>query len=335
MIEAHVLDAWTRPGDRTTPLFGYLTLLGGFSAPLFLWLAGIGLVLSAERTLGRTGSRQTAALDVVGRGLEIFVLAFLFRLQAFMVSPGGPLITIFRVDILNVMGLAMVGAGLLWWLSRSAGGAVGVLAAAAAAVAMGTPLLRSARWVDDLPVWWQWYLRPAGEHTTFTLAPWSGFLMAGAAAGVLLARTGRSRPERPLLLALAGVGGTLVAIGVYAASLPSIYADSSFWTSSPTFFAIRVGLLQLVLALMYGIGAPALLGFMERLGRNSLFVYWIHVELVYGYATWALRRQLPFWALGLAYVAFVGLIYAAVAAKDALLARWRFEGEAGSRPRVV
>src|ERR1700676_4207482 len=114
MIEAHTLDAWTRPADHSTLAFGNLSVLGGFAAPLFLWLAGTALVLSAERGARRTGRPNAPALAVVRRGLEIFILAFLFRLQAFIVSPGSSVVTLFRVDILNVMGPSIVAAGLLW-----------------------------------------------------------------------------------------------------------------------------------------------------------------------------------------------------------------------------
>src|SRR5262245_23998427 len=101
MIQAHALDSWTRPTDRSTLTFRYLMLLGGLAAPLFLWLAGLGSVLAGERSLSRSGSRREASEALVRRGLEIFILAFLFRIQAFIVTPGGPLVTIFRVDILN------------------------------------------------------------------------------------------------------------------------------------------------------------------------------------------------------------------------------------------
>src|SRR5262249_54039444 len=88
MIEAHTGDAWTRLSDRTTVAFRNATVLGGFAAPLFLWLAGIGLVLSATRVAERGG--RAAGVDAAcRRGLEIFVLAFLFRLQGFFVTPGG------------------------------------------------------------------------------------------------------------------------------------------------------------------------------------------------------------------------------------------------------
>src|SRR5258708_593852 len=199
MIEAHALDAWSRPADRSLPAFGYLLLLGGFAAPLFLWLAGLGLVLSAERTLATIGRRHTAAEAAVRRGAEIFILAFLFRLQAFIISPGSAPVTLFRVDILNVMGPAMVLAGILWGLSGTPRRATVACGTAATLLAMATPLVRNATWVDALPLWFQWYLRPSGDHTTFTLLPWAGFVLAGAAYGSVLALSNDERTDRRLL----------------------------------------------------------------------------------------------------------------------------------------
>ena len=87
------------------------TILGGFAAPLFLWLAGLAVVLAATRTAERTGSRSRAVEGIVRRGLVSSSSRF-FRVQAFIVSPGNHLVTLFRVDILNIMGPAIVAAGL-------------------------------------------------------------------------------------------------------------------------------------------------------------------------------------------------------------------------------
>src|SRR3954465_4932755 len=103
MIEAHTVDAWTRLDARYTTGFRNATVLGGFAAPLFLCLAGVGAPPPAPRPEARHG-RAAAAAAACRRGLEIFVLAFLFRLQALLLTPGGELLTVFRVDILNVMG---------------------------------------------------------------------------------------------------------------------------------------------------------------------------------------------------------------------------------------
>src|SRR5215468_10318238 len=167
MIEAHTSDAWTRPDAKGSVAYALAVMLGGFAAPLFLWLAGLGVAMAASRTAARTGSRQAAVEAACRRGLEIFVLAFLFRVQAFIVSPPSTPLKLFRVDILNVMGPAMVGVGLTWAVATSWRVRACVYAAVAAVIAMLTPIVRVSPMVDPLPIWFQWYVRPAGEFTTF------------------------------------------------------------------------------------------------------------------------------------------------------------------------
>jgi uncharacterized membrane protein len=334
MLLAHTFDAWTADAVRSTVAFRRVLILGGFGAPLFLWLAGVAAVLSAERSFRRSGSRNAAALSVFRRGVEIFILAFLFRLQAFIVSPGAAPVTLFRVDILNVMGPSIAAAGLVWGLSRNRV-VVGVAyATLAVAFAMSTPLVRIAAWVNALPVGAQWYVRPAGDLTNFTLFPWAGFVFAGAAAGLLIASARDQRAEMRVQLSLATVGAALTASGFYGASLPTIYRQSSFWTSSPTYFAIRTGVMMLALAVTYGLVRSASRGitlpWLERLGRRSLFVYWIHVELVYGYATWPIRHRLELWQTTIAWLAFSMMIYGFVVLRDRLVARWHTKGSAPS-----
>jgi uncharacterized membrane protein len=327
MIEAHTLDSWTRMSDRASTAFGHAMVLAGFAAPLFLWLAGVSVVLAAEAALRRGQSRRSAAELVVRRGLEIFVLAFLFRLQAFVISPGAHPITLFRVDILNIMGPAIVMAGLVWLISASRIVQLTAFAALATAIAMLTPIVRGAASVARLPIWVQWYIRPWGDNTTFTGFPWAGFVFAGAAAGVLLVWGKESQADRRTHVRLAVAGLLTGAVGYYTASLPSIYRESSFWTTSPTYFAIRAGVLTSGLAALYfvervtsqwRVWTP-----LARLGRQSLFVYWIHVELVYGYATWAIHRRLPFWAAVAALGLFAALMYLAVIARDFVVEAWR------------
>jgi uncharacterized membrane protein len=324
MIEAHTIDAWTRDADRMSIAFRNARIVGGFAAPLFLWLAGVSVALSAASVVRRNGSRTAAVETICRRGLEIFVLAFLFRIQAFILSPGSELLTLFRVDILNIMGPAIVVAGLVWGATRSSAVRAASFAALTLAISMLTPVVRVRKALDALPALVQWYLRPAGSQTTFVLFPWAGFVFAGAAVGVLLADAHDGRSERRLQMIFAVMGVAIVALGVYTATLPSIYQDSFFWTSSPTYFAVRVGIVMAVVAGLYAVQAvasarPAPFSWqkpLETLGRRSLFVYWIHVELVYGYATWPLHGRLPVWGALVACGVFSVLMYRAAAAFD-------------------
>ena len=320
MIEAHTTDAWTRAASKASVAFRNATILGGFAAPLFLWLAGVAVVLAATRAQTRSGSRAAAVESICRRGLEIFILAFLFRLQAFVVSPGSHPVTLFRVDILNVMGPGIALAGVIWGLCDGTAVRVAAFAAAAAAVALVTPVVRSAPGIDALPTWVQWYLRPAGEYTTFTFFPWIGFVFAGGAVGSLIASARDDRAEARLQIALAAAGAALVVVGFVTAARPAIYASSSFWTSSPTWFAIRLGVMMMSLAAFYVVPVAEP---MARMGRSSLFIYWIHVELVYGYASWLWRGRLPLWATLTAYAAFSTLMYGALVLRDHVTAAWR------------
>lgn len=330
MIEAHTTDAWTRPASKTTIAFRNATVLGGFAAPLFLWLAGVTLVLAAARAVEKTGDRAAAVEAIVRRGLQIFILGFLFRLQAFIVSPGNALVSLFRVDILNVMGPAIVFAGIVWGMVPGRWARVWAFGLLATATAMLTPLLRASTTVNLLPMWVQWYVRPAGEHTTFTMFPWAGFVFAGAGVGALLATARETNAEIRVQSWLACAGAAIVAGGVYASTLPTVYKPpSSFWTSSPAWFAIRTGILMLALAVTYATyrilsrGPTQSLAryqrLLERLGRSSLFVYWIHVELVYGYASWFWRGRLPLWGTTAAYAAFAAAMYGVVLLRDRLV----------------
>ena len=86
MIDAHLFDSWTRFPDRETAAFGRAMLFGGMGTTLFLTLAGVAVALSAGSKLRRTGSPAAASAAVARRGLEIFLLAFVFRFQAWMLG---------------------------------------------------------------------------------------------------------------------------------------------------------------------------------------------------------------------------------------------------------
>lgn len=331
MIEAHVLDSWTRVADRSHPGFGYAMMLGGMGAPLFLFLAGVAVVLSAESKLRKTGDFRAAWTAASNRGWQVFGLAFLFRLQSYILSGFFSAASLLKVDILNIMGPAIAMAAVA---GKVAGKAASqwrralVFAACAAAIALLTPIVRVTPALNWLPDPIEWYFRPTPGRTNFTLFPWAGFVFAGAVVGVVINAAGlgaRSWKAQGLI----AVSAVLLAVGAYYASfLPSPYAKSEFWTSSPTFFFLRVGLLTLTIPLAFWWDRAPWRGVIsqwspvETLGRASLFVYWVHVELVYGFFSRPLRRALEFDDVLVAYVVFTVFLLVLVLAKD-----WLVEGK--------
>jgi uncharacterized membrane protein len=332
MIGGHTFDSWTLPADRTRPVYRWAVLIFGIGGPLFLFLAGVAVSLAASGRAARLRSDAAAAATVRRRGWQVFLYAFLFRLQSFVLSPGSPPWTLLKVDILNVMGLSIVAAATLWGAARRTTGRVLALGGATVAVAMLTPLLREAPMVGILPDPLEWYVRPVQGRTNFTLFPWSGFVTAGAVVGLVLERAPDPQRHRRAIAGITLGGVLLAAAGCAASYLPALYPHVNFWTSSPTFFMLRTGLLLIAMGVAWAWAqrprsadrwSPLVL-----LGVESLFVYWIHVEMVYGLLTWPLHRQLPLpWTVA-AFVAFTVLMVGAVVLKRRAQAAWR----AGRRP---
>ena len=323
MVEAHTLDAWTRLADRHNAVYGWAMIVAGFAAPSFLFLAGVVLALAAGSRLRRGRTAAEAAALARRRGLQIFGLAFLFRLQSWVISGGDPAQTLLKVDILNVMGLSMLAAAVLWSLGRSRWDRAAWMAVGAIAIAMLTPVVRATPLLSGLPDPAEWYIRPIPGRGTFTLFPWAGFLLAGGAVGSWLDAARTPSEERRMNVALAVVGA-LLTIGGYAASfLPPIYAQTNFWTTSPTFFFLRSGILVMSLPLAYAwdelwSGRSV----MQEFGRASLFVYWIHVELVYGVLSGPIHRRLALGQAIIAFALFSVAMFGAAKLKDRVVEWW-------------
>ena len=329
MVLSHANDSWTRELDRHSQAYYTLDFIAGIASPLFLFLAGIATAMSAASKGRREGSHFTGAALARRRGWEIVALGLVFRLQSQLLGLG-PVDNLFKVDMLNTMGLSMVLAAFVWQTTGDRRWRVWWLAMVTGAVAMVTPLVRDMTWLASLPDPLEAYLRPAGPYSAFPLFPWAGFLFAGVLVGDLI-DAARGTPQRQPrlhngLLAAAALGFVLSWQG---SLMPSIYPSASFWNDSPTFFFIRLALVTLLVPAAWIVEhlLPArTLQPLMTMGRSSLFVYWIHVEMVYGVAADPIRRALPLWLTLAATVMFTVFLYGVVVLKNRLLQRHELRG---------
>jgi uncharacterized membrane protein len=326
MIEAHVIDSWTRVADRTTKGFYDSVILGGFGAPLFLFLAGVAVALSAGSKLRRSGSAIEAAHAVRRRGLEIFALAFLFRIQAWILGGSTPWY-LFKVDILNIMGPSIVAAAMLWGLANTAAARMAIFAAATAGIACVTPYVRSLAIVAALPDPIEAYINPVPSLTNFTFFPWAGLLFAGGFVGVALEGTREKATERRMNYLFLCAGTIVAGVAYWLSYRPTPFPGSRFWTTSPAFFFIRVGVMTAAIGIAYlwDLRPRARVAWspLRQLGRTSLFIYWIHVEMVYGVISLPLRKALSLGGAWIALEVFCLFMLICSVLKDRLVSAWQ------------
>src|SRR5262245_23220296 len=285
----------------------YSQLGGPLPAPLFLFLAGISFALVTDKLVRKGLSSAQIARTTIRRGAEIFALGLLFRLQEFLIALGwAPWSDLFRVDILNTIGVSMMLMGVVCWLvlARRDGASrsrLGVAAmTSAAAISLMTPFL----WTVWRPRWLPWPMESYvnGVHNLgepqawlFPIFPWAGFAFTGLAVGFVLLSDWVREHEGLVFLLAAVAGWVVIKLARWFDARPrQLYPVYDFWHTSPNFFLIRVGLLSIILGAGYawcrwGAGAW---GFspLIQLGQTSLMVYWVHIEFVYGRFSILARR---------------------------------------------
>jgi uncharacterized membrane protein len=300
MFQTHCYDSWLGGDARKGSFLTWSQLGGTLPAPLFLFLAGISFALVTDKLVQKNLSAGEIFRRMARRGAEIFALGLLFRIQEYLIAWGwAPWSDLFRVDILNTIGLSMmlmaVACGVALRVTRAESRFLALIAAGivpAGLIALFTPPLYST-WQ---PTWLPWPLESYinGVHNLgspqpwlFPIFPWSGFAFAGLAAGFLLF-TKWSREHAGQSLARCGIGGAGMIIAARLLDhLPGqFYSVYDYWHTSPNFFLARVGILLLISFLSFawchwGMGT---MGFspLVQLGQTSLLVYWVHIELVYG-----------------------------------------------------
>jgi uncharacterized membrane protein len=302
MFQTHCYDSWLGGDARKSTFFMWSQLGGTFPAPLFLFLAGISFALVTDKLLQKGVPANQIASTTIRRGAEIFGLGLLFRLQEFAIAWGwAPWTDLFRVDVLNIIGLSMMLMGVSCWvvlvLARSSHLPRQrlLLWVSAALVGLSISLLTPLLWTTWRPRALPWPLESYinGVHNLgvpqpwlFPIFPWTAFAFMGLAVGFILLMDGSRRRGAATFL-LVGIGGAaLIFLARRLDARPQLYAVYDFWHTSPNFFLIRVGMLLMILTASYlwcrwGAGQW---GFspLIQLGQTSLLVYWVHIEFVYG-----------------------------------------------------
>jgi Heparan-alpha-glucosaminide N-acetyltransferase, catalytic len=299
MFQTHCYDSWLGGNARKSRFFMWSQLGGTLPAPLFLFLAGISFALVVRKLIDKDLSTGQIAHSTIRRGAEIFGLGLLFRIQEYLIAWGwAPWSDLFRVDILNTIGLSMMLMGVTGWIVLFLHREKPILALAASALAVAAviALLTPLLWTTWRPRFLPWPLESYinGVHNLgepqpwlFPIFPWTAFAFAGLATGfAIFSSWARGHSSWMHLLA-----GTSAVALIYSArwldhSPRKFYAVYDYWHTSPIFFMMRVGLLFVILSVAYawcrwGAGqwnfSPIV-----QLGQTSLLVYWVHIEFVYG-----------------------------------------------------
>ena len=121
MIQAHCYDSWLNADARKTALYRWSQEVSTMAAPIFIFLAGVSFVLVTERLRKKQTPNREIFKTASLRGAEILGFGLLLRVQEFVLGyPKSPWTDLFRVDVLNILGISIMLMAVFWRLTETA-----------------------------------------------------------------------------------------------------------------------------------------------------------------------------------------------------------------------
>jgi uncharacterized membrane protein len=298
MILAHGSDAWLLPLAKSGTAYELIRVASGIPARLFLLLVGVSAAIQFEAGLAKGVSTQVMRRRLLKRGLQLLLLAYLFRLQEWLLSSFyGGFETLFKIDILNAIGACMLVVALVSTPRDGRRQIVPSLVLAGIFLGFGT-VVGPASFPAWLPRPLTSYLGGQRPMAWFSLFPWGAWAMCGVPLGHLWVAANRDPLTRKRCFFFTFLAGAALTLTVTVVRLisPAIihYPTEVIRQMGPGIFFHRLGLI----GMFAGIGFAwcrawhGRFSVLRQLGRTSLLVYWVHIELCYGSFVYELRGKL-------------------------------------------
>lgn len=296
MFMAHGFDSWLDASARATQAYQAISFTSGLPSRLFLFLVGVSQAIGFESAIARGTPAHELRAKGLRRGLFILLLAYLFRFQEFALGGfRGQLVELMKVDILNCIAASLLVVAVVAVPRRGRPAYLPAAIGVAVLLALGNTV-GLATFPSWLPRPLTSYLGGARPMAWFPVFPWTAWVLAGVIVGHLWLRNA-DRPARTF--ALTGTLGVAFMLGVQAfrAAFPqlSTYPNPIAQAMGPGSFFFRLGMIMVIvfagdLVCRHLIGQR--FSVLVQLGRTSLLLYWVHINLVYGGLARPLRQKL-------------------------------------------
>jgi len=287
MVQGHTLDALLRTCYQAAGWYSIWQFCRGFTAPTFLLLSGFSFALATIRRFDEHTAFSPKVFARLRKFAFFVLLGYSMRFPVHSVRDLGSIgadswQSFLQVDVLQTIGFSLIFLQLLVLALRSKRLFAIVTLTGSLLIAFLAPLIWHSATANALPL----ALRGALIGTTgslFPLFPWAAYVLLGAALGTIYLTVAQS--SSLLLKSFVPTGVLLLAAGVYSEHLSQrIYGDPNFWPTTPHLFLTRVGFVLTILGLatfalpLMQSSAKTLRSFAEE----SLLVYFVHVDLLYG-----------------------------------------------------
>jgi len=296
MVQGHAAETLLSAAAKADPLYQLQLVFHGSTAPGFLFASGFVAGLPRTPLSARASVRRARRLlFVLGVGYALH-LPYLSLWKTLLQATPADKAHALSCNALHVIAVTQLFVlGLQWLAGRRW---VAVAGALTLLVLAATPAVWASELSRRLPLALGAYVDMQAAPSVFPVFPYSAFVLAGTVAGAALGRQdARTRARRAALW-----GGGLFAAGAILAI--ALRGRVDFWGPSPGYALLRLGGLVL---LLLGVEAAArrrevwedrrapparraregrAVAALALIGHETLLVYVLHLQLLYGGVLW-------------------------------------------------
>lgn len=292
MLEGHAVRTFLLPYLQQFSLFQKHEFIHGLSAPAFLFGAGLTFVISTRKRWQEYHHWGAPLSRRVRRLLFVFALGLMLHLPFFSIrkiiidGTTADYLQLFQCDVLMCIGIGLLSLHALVFLFKNERHFYGWVFGAILTAGFFTPIAWDIDFLRYVPSFFAQLANP-NHGSPFPLFPYIGFLFAGVIVSWEFLVAVEKGNEQLFMLRLAVTGAALIAAGMIFDALPvQIYPHYNFWYTSPNYFFIRVGVLMLVAAGFWYLSSKITYpkSILTVFGRESLFIYVLHLIILYGTA---------------------------------------------------
>ena len=291
MVQGHTIDVLlaSQFRDMSNPIFLAWFTNRGLTAPIFMFSAGTTFMY-LFRLQKISFSENPRVKRGVKRALLLIGLGYLMRyptptLVYFKNVTAIQWDIFFVVDVLQLIGFGLLFIMLLAYIAEKIKiSDYIVFITGALAIIFIYHFSERVVWTNYFHKALAGYLS-TGTHSNFPLFPWLSYLASGSFLGSYLAKNPTVFKTTTFSFKLLGSGVGLLLLSFFGNILElEIYANSTFWTTSPNLVLFRLGLVIIFTSIVTFIALKieTIPRVLILLGRNTLLIYIVHLVILYG-----------------------------------------------------
>ena len=292
MIEVHVFNSMLLPALKESGWFSSLNFINGLVAPSFCFASGMVFVLSLQRgidqlrTFGKEFWRKLSRVSLiffVGYSLHVpyFSLTKILNNQ----TPQN-LNSLFTVDILQVISTGLMVLLFAQILIKSEKRFYNFILILTAIVLFISPLFWKIDFANYLPLFFANYFNKM-HSSLFPVFPWWAFVFSGAYVAKYYLEAKQNNTEKTFArkMIITGTLFYLISVVVRYVLNPQ---ELTRIIPNPFFFLERFGVILLLLGIFwfYLNNKENYNSLILDVSRQSLIVYWVHLQLIYREIFW-------------------------------------------------